>query len=1634
MENRHSVLRRGLMPKRLTVAVFTALYVAGSGLSHSSEPHGFDSALSLSFGGLSAGHEWAGINRQANEGAVVILGAPSSNDAEPGVAELGVEDNQLQIRFREWDYLDGKHAPEQMGWLMAKPGTYKSDDGTLVEVGRVTIPKREEAKRDWIRFAFNNKFPKRPHLFVTPQNSQGDAAFVVRAKKVKSDGFSVAAFEQEANGKAHAREESVAYVAIYAPSKKGTVDLGYGPVPFEIKKQRVRMSAEAFGRRLKVEEEQSKDEETKHTRVTASVMLIDGQHLFAQDVSGKGGNTFAFRYGLDTLAISTLKVVQSRTDSVDLAWSPAAGKGADTVVSYQVLRDDVPVSTTAQTHFTDAGLTPDSAYQYKINGLDAEGAVIVSSALVKATTAKAEETPVDLGAPQSLQAAADGSDKVNLSWQPPAKGQAAGYKLYRDGRLIATTVEPAYRDSGLAAATLHRYYVTAIDDKGNSSAASNTASATTAGAVDTTPPSQPASFRVSKAEATQISMTWAASSDDMGVEGYEIWRDGVRLAQVTTRAYLDRQVDPLTLYVYKVRAYDKAGNFSGFTTLSVATPPLPDNQAPTVPASLKAEADTQAKVVRLSWNASTDNVFVTGYEVMRDGKLFTATSSNGYVDHAVELGKSYNYQVRAFDAAGNKSASSSSATAEMTVVVPPKSGAELAQNCVSCHGSQGVSNDPAVPTLAGMDKGYFEKVMASYKSGKRFGEKMKPIAPVYSADEISRMAAYYNILSFKPAKQSVNLAKAGQGAKLHKDNCNSCHSNDGQAMNNGTLAGQWKPYMLTTLNNFASGKSSDAPAFMINKIKGMSGAEREALAEFYASHGSDTQAPAMPNDLAVATKTETSVTLTWTDADDNASIKHYVIEREGKEVATADQNTFTDTGLKSNTTYNYGVYAVDAAGNRSLTAASLAVKTKGQPVVTDPSVTQGKSLWNANSCAVCHGDVKAFTKGGTPGLLKNSIVTNKGGMSQFASLSDQDIADLTAYIKSEKSNGGGNSGGGSAGGTVSTSLEDVILLSNEETLRKALILMAGRLPTDEEYQQAKTEQGLRKAIRDALQGQDFMAFVQETAKMHFHSKHVGNVKLVHHRDWGNAVREGAAGRLWREPVDLMKYIVINDRPYTEILTADYTVGSKFQMETVYQAEMIHPSQQLGDYIVKDGGRKVYYNYFAGRVPVTKRDSAAARAKPYPHAGVLTTPSWLNAFPTTRSNRNRHRAAMAFQQFLGVDIEGLAQRVDDSNLEQFTAVLLEAPACMGCHTTMDPVASAFMNWKGGRGYDFLNKNMDKNYTQGTEFGVNYEGKPWYEKGDRWYRDQLEPGFEKKKMPGGVHGFNKPGADGEVLYAENHNGGKDALQWLAREMVKDPRFLTGSAKFWYKGLFGRNHIAPPVADALNYAEKLKQYNTQEAIFKQIGDRFRDNGYKVRDLLVDLVMSDLFRAKLSDGALSEQRYLELEEWGMGRMLTAQQLQRKVNATVSRKLFYSTGSADGHMYGGSISAGTNQDMTTIMYNLLESKVLGMMCSGNNNLVDALSIGGDANPETAAGEALIKQRIAELHWQLLGERLAVDSEEVERTYRLYESIHATGTSEPISACDNWDKNAENRSHNPERRAWALVIAYLMTDIKYVTE
>jgi acid phosphatase type 7 len=88
----------------------------------------------------------------------------------------------------------------------------------------------------------------------------------------------------------------------------------------------------------------------------------------------------------------------------------------------------------------------------------------------------------------------------------------------------------------------------------------------------------------------------------------------------------------------------------------------PDTQPPSAPANLTANAPTSSRV-DLNWNAAIDDVGVTGYEIYRDGALLGTTAATSYVDATVSPGTTYSYQVRALDAAGNRSAfSDASAT------------------------------------------------------------------------------------------------------------------------------------------------------------------------------------------------------------------------------------------------------------------------------------------------------------------------------------------------------------------------------------------------------------------------------------------------------------------------------------------------------------------------------------------------------------------------------------------------------------------------------------------------------------------------------------------------------------------------------------------------------------------------------------------------------------------------------------------------------------------------------------------------------------------------------------------------------------------------------------------------------------
>ncbi|ATB27055.1 carbohydrate binding domain-containing protein [Melittangium boletus] len=176
--------------------------------------------------------------------------------------------------------------------------------------------------------------------------------------------------------------------------------------------------------------------------------------------------------------------------------------------------------------------------------------------------------------------------------------------------------------------------------------------------VDTTPPSVPSGLSAPSRTDRSVTLNWSASTDNVAVSGYDIFRDGTQVGASTSTGYTDSGLTPGTAYSYTVRARDAAGNASARSTvLSVATLP-PDTTAPSVPTGLTASGATSSSVA-LAWTASTDNYGVAGYEVFRDGGTQVASvTGTAYSDTGLAPSTSYSYTVRAKDAAGNTSAHS----------------------------------------------------------------------------------------------------------------------------------------------------------------------------------------------------------------------------------------------------------------------------------------------------------------------------------------------------------------------------------------------------------------------------------------------------------------------------------------------------------------------------------------------------------------------------------------------------------------------------------------------------------------------------------------------------------------------------------------------------------------------------------------------------------------------------------------------------------------------------------------------------------------------------------------------------------------------------------------------------------------
>jgi chitodextrinase len=337
--------------------------------------------------------------------------------------------------------------------------------------------------------------------------------------------------------------------------------------------------------------------------------------------------------------------------SFTLSWTASTDNVG--VTGYEVFQNGISLGASATTSRSITNLTSGTTYAMTVRARDAAGNWSAQSAPLNVTTTDAQAPSV----PTNIVSSNITITSFTLSWTASTDNVGVtGYEVFQNGISLGTSATTSRSVTNLTSGTTYAMTVRARDAAGNWSAQSAPLNVTTA-AGDTQAPSVPANLAASAITSTSFTLTWSASSDNVGVTGYEIFRNGVSAGIVAGTSNVISGLAQSTSYAMTVRARDAAGNWSSQSApLNVTTATI-DTQAPSVPTNIASSNITMTSFT-LSWTASTDNVGVTGYEVFQNGASLGSSATTSRSITNVTPGTTYAMTVRARDAAGNWSAQS----------------------------------------------------------------------------------------------------------------------------------------------------------------------------------------------------------------------------------------------------------------------------------------------------------------------------------------------------------------------------------------------------------------------------------------------------------------------------------------------------------------------------------------------------------------------------------------------------------------------------------------------------------------------------------------------------------------------------------------------------------------------------------------------------------------------------------------------------------------------------------------------------------------------------------------------------------------------------------------------------------------
>jgi len=667
------------------------------------------------------------------------------------------------------------------------------------------------------------------------------------------------------------------------------------------------------------------------------------------------------------------------------------------------------------------------------------------------------------------------------------------------------------------------------------------------------------------------------------------------------------------------------------------------------------------------------------------------------------------------------------------------------------------------------------------------------------------------------------------------------------------------------------------------------------------------------------------------------------------------------------------------------------------------------------------------------------------------------------------------------------------LLTWTETLRKASLELTGKLPTERQVQFTAEhgQMGLEASLAEMMRDTRFYDRMIELYNDHFLTdKYLGRenaIELLDEEVWPNlrwferkypdddAKAQVTNDSLAREPLELISHVIRRERPFTEILTANYTMANGYSQLSLIGL----PDVPLG----------------IGENPESFREVSVPGI---PHAGILTSAMFLNRFPTSDTNINRHRSRMTYWFFLDIDINAFGSRPVDASNDFGENPTLNNPDCTVCHTTMDPVAGLYMNWNESGEYS----------GEGDWFGPDYI---------------LPPGFNGEALPDGSR--------------------RNALQWFAQRLAQNPRFAQATLKMVFQGLTGQKILditvpmAPDMGDPIEpvggtggapgtggiggapgmggtpgtggiggmggapgmggaggmggsvtmpppppppplpevdpeidpdvHPSIENAYNVQQQILRTIQRRFIDSRHNFKVLIREIILSPYFRAKNATPLTSEME-MELSTFGTSRLLTPEHLSRKIEATTGVRWRSRPDRTDYLLdqyrifYGGIDSDLVTKRVTEpngVMASLAQRMAYEVACSAVpydfSKPANQRVLFPNIDPSTQLSDASdqVRDAVRHLHDRLLGEGLAGSDEEVAATMGVLMEAYSLGREglangsvqeELAGPCRLFDDRMTGESLPQERRinrdteytvrAWMAAVSYLLSDYRYLYE